>query len=124
VTELGNPGPLGLGAFALTTFVLSVFNAGILVDPALSDTVLPLALFYGGLTQFVAGTRETNATYLLVLTACSSGLYSFHVPNTFAATAFCRCAQRPTKEHTDFEKHSSFISLTLPSYTAAMAPFG
>jgi len=68
---LGNPAPLGLGAFALTTFVLSVFNAGILIDHELSDVVLPVALFYGGITQFVAG------------------LYSFRVPNTFAATVFC-----------------------------------
>ena len=39
-----NPAPLGLGGFALTTFVLNVHNAGILKDVA---TALPLGLFYG-----------------------------------------------------------------------------
>jgi hypothetical protein len=29
--EAANPGPIGLGGFALTTFVLSMFNAGAIV---------------------------------------------------------------------------------------------
>ncbi|CAF3405871.1 unnamed protein product [Rotaria socialis] len=46
-TALGNPGPLGLAAFALTTFMLSVFNAGSnLIDPVVLTVVLPVALFY------------------------------------------------------------------------------
>ena len=69
---LGNPGPLGLGAFALTTFVLSVFNTGVLIDPKLEGVVLPLALFYGGIAQFIAG------------------VFEFNIANTFGATAFCR----------------------------------
>jgi len=68
---LGNPGPLGLGGFALTTFTLSVFNTGVFLDPTLEGVVLPLALFYGGLAQFIAG------------------LFEFKAPNTFGATAFC-----------------------------------
>eukprot|EP01119_Soliformovum_irregulare_P007589 TRINITY_DN2002_c0_g1_i1.p1 TRINITY_DN2002_c0_g1~~TRINITY_DN2002_c0_g1_i1.p1 ORF type:complete len:302 (+),score=54.64 TRINITY_DN2002_c0_g1_i1:59-964(+) len=68
---LGNPGPLGLGGFALTTFTLSVFNTQVIIDPALESVVLPLALFYGGLAQFIAG------------------LFEFRAPNTFGATAFC-----------------------------------
>lgn len=55
--RLADPGPLGLAAFALTTFVLSVFNAGIL-DSSLEPVVLPLALFYGGLVQLLAGMWE------------------------------------------------------------------
>jgi hypothetical protein len=51
---LGNPGPLGLGGFALTTMTLSIYNAGILSGT--SDMVLALALFYGGIAQFIAGT--------------------------------------------------------------------
>lgn len=54
---LADPGPLGLAAFALTTFILSVFNAGIL-DSALEPVVLPVALFYGGLVQLLAGMWE------------------------------------------------------------------
>jgi len=68
---IGNPGPLGLGGFALTTFVLSVFNTGVFLDPSLEPVVLPLALFYGGLAQFIAG------------------VFEFRAPNTFGATAFC-----------------------------------
>jgi succinate-acetate transporter protein len=53
-TKLANPGALGLGGFALTTFVLSVVNTG-LIDGDNVGMVLPLALFYGGLAQFCAG---------------------------------------------------------------------
>ncbi len=67
--QVADPGPLGLAAFALTTFVLSVANAGWI--PAAAATVfLPLALFYGGLTQLIAGSFE------------------FFNRNTFGATAF------------------------------------
>ncbi len=54
--KLGNPGPLGLGGFALTTFVLNVHNAGLV--PAALDAALPLGLFYGGLAQLIAGVLE------------------------------------------------------------------
>jgi succinate-acetate transporter protein len=65
---VANPGPLGLSAFALTTFVLSSANAGLISAP---NIVLGLALFYGGLVQLVAGIQE------------------FRAGNTFGATAFC-----------------------------------
>jgi len=68
---LGNPGPLGLAGFAMTTMVLSVFNTGSLIDARLQPVVIPLAFFYGGTAQFIAG------------------LYEYKVPNTFGATAFC-----------------------------------
>ena len=70
-SSLGNPGPLGLAAFALTTFMLSVFNAGSnLIDSRLEGVVLPVALFYGGIAQFAAG------------------MWEFRINNTFGATAF------------------------------------
>ncbi|UJR20051.1 hypothetical protein I4U23_023185 [Adineta vaga] len=66
-----NPAALGLGAFALTTFILSAFNAGnYLIDTRLEPMVLPVALFYGGLAQFLAG------------------MWEFKLNNTFGATAF------------------------------------
>ena len=68
--SVADPGPLGLAAFALTTFVLSVFNAG-LVDSKAQPVVIGLALFYGGLVQLVAGAME------------------FFKNNVFGATAFC-----------------------------------
>ncbi len=66
---IADPAPLGLAAFALTTFLLSLFNAGLL-DSAGEAIVFPLGLFYGGLAQFVAG------------------MWEFKNKNTFGATAF------------------------------------
>jgi len=70
---VANPAPLGLSAFALTTFVLSASNAGFLFSkgPASGAIVIGLAVFYGGLGQLIAGVQE------------------FRRNNTFAATAFC-----------------------------------
>ena len=65
-----DPGPLGLAAFALTTFVLSIFNSGLMSEKGL-PIVLGLALAYGGLAQLFAG------------------LWEFRTGNTFGATAFC-----------------------------------
>ena len=66
-----NPAPLGLCAFALTTFVLSAANAHLLTGgPTAVTIVLGLALFYGGLAQILAG------------------MWEFKVANTFGATAF------------------------------------
>jgi succinate-acetate transporter protein len=65
-----DPAALGLGAFAMTTFVLSVINAG-LIPKADEPVVLGLALFYGGIAQFGAG------------------IWEFANRNVFGATAFC-----------------------------------
>src|SRR5881396_3393756 len=57
---VANPAPLGLSAFALTTFVLSSSNAGFLF-PAVGvggAVVIGLAIFYGGLVQLIAGVQE------------------------------------------------------------------
>jgi succinate-acetate transporter protein len=64
-----DPGPLGLAAFALTTFVLSFFNSGLMGEGGL-PIVLGLALAYGGLAQLLAG------------------MWEFRTGNTFGATAF------------------------------------
>ena len=63
---VADPAPLGLGAFALTTFVLSAHNAGWAPDLIW----VGLALFYGGLAQFMAG------------------MWEFRNRNTFGSTAF------------------------------------
>jgi succinate-acetate transporter protein len=67
---IANPAPLGLAGFAMTTFVLSMFNAG-LVSAAGEPIVFGLALAYGGLAQLLAG------------------MWEFRTGNTFGATAFC-----------------------------------
>jgi succinate-acetate transporter protein len=64
-----DPAPLGLAGFALTTFVLSMYNAN-LVSTAGEPVVLGLALAYGGIAQFAAG------------------MWEFRNSNTFGATAF------------------------------------
>jgi succinate-acetate transporter protein len=55
--KLANPGPLGLLGFALTTWLLSLVNAGLLPGAALG-VVLAMAFAYGGTAQFVAGVLE------------------------------------------------------------------
>jgi succinate-acetate transporter protein len=54
---IADPAPLGLAAFALTTFLLSVVNAG-WMSSTNEGYVLGLALAYGGLGQFAAGMWE------------------------------------------------------------------
>jgi uncharacterized protein len=66
---IGDPGPLGLAGFAMTTFVLSIFNTNIL-SPKYEATVFGLALFYGGGAQLLAG------------------MWEFRKGNTFGALAF------------------------------------
>ncbi len=55
-STIADPGALGLAGFALTTFVLSLANAGIVAGAAAS--VLGIALFYGGVAQILAGMWE------------------------------------------------------------------
>jgi succinate-acetate transporter protein len=64
-----DPAPLGLAGFALTTFVLSMFNAD-LVGRSGEPVVLGLALAYGGIAQLLAG------------------MWEFRNGNTFGAVAF------------------------------------
>ena len=55
--HIANPAPLGLAAFALTTFVLSTVNAGIM-PASVEPVVFGLALAYGGGVQLLAGMWE------------------------------------------------------------------
>jgi succinate-acetate transporter protein len=54
---VADPAPLGLAALALTTLVLSVFNAGLLNRAGL-PVVLGVAVAYGGLAELLAGMWE------------------------------------------------------------------
>lgn len=69
--KLANPAPLGLGAFALTTFVLSCINLKVnsIHEPNL---VVALALGYGGLVQLLAGMWEMAVGNTFGATALSS----------------------------------------------------
>ena len=55
---IANPAPLGLAAFALTTFLLSAANAHWMKGNATGDAWVPYALAYGGIVQLLAGMWE------------------------------------------------------------------
>ncbi len=64
----GNPAPLGLMGFGMTTVLLNLHNAGFF---ALGSMILAMGIFYGGIAQIIAGAMEWKKG------------------NTFATTAFC-----------------------------------
>ena len=67
---VADPGPLGLAAFALTTFLLSAANARWMNGNSTGDAWLGYAFAYGGLIQLLAG------------------MWEFRNRNVFGATAF------------------------------------
>ncbi|KAK4246484.1 GPR1/FUN34/yaaH family-domain-containing protein [Corynascus novoguineensis] len=69
--KFANPAPLGLCAFALTTFVLSCVNLGARGVSA-PNIAVPLALGYGGLVQLLAGMWEMAVGNTFGATALSS----------------------------------------------------
>jgi uncharacterized protein len=68
-TLVGDPAPLGLAGFGITTLLLSLINAGIL-HATVTEGVMALALTFGGGAQLLAG------------------MWAFRRGNTFAGTAF------------------------------------
>jgi succinate-acetate transporter protein len=68
--KLANPAPLGLFGFALTTWLLSMVNTGLL-PPTSLPVVLAMAFAFGGTAQFMAG------------------LFEYGKGNTFGFVAFC-----------------------------------
>jgi len=69
--KFANPAPLGLSAFALTTFILSLINVGTLNLTA-PNIVVALAFGYGGLVQLLAGMWEMAVGNTFGATALSS----------------------------------------------------
>jgi len=69
--KFANPAPLGLSAFALTTFVLSLINIGVrgVGEP---NIIVSLAFGYGGLVQLLAGMWEMAVGNTFGATALSS----------------------------------------------------
>ncbi len=63
----GNPAPLGLLGFGMTTVLLNMHNAGFF---PLDTMILAMGIFYGGIAQVIAGIMEWKKG------------------NTFACTAF------------------------------------
>ncbi len=66
-SSTGNPAPLGLLGFGMTTILLNIHNAGVF---PLTAMILGMGIFVGGLAQVIAGVQE------------------WKIGNTFGATAF------------------------------------
>ena len=66
-SEFGNPAPLGLMGFGMTTILLNLHNAGLF---GMNGMILAMGIFYGGIAQIIAGIME------------------FRKGNTFGTTAF------------------------------------
>ena len=82
-----DPGPLGLSAFALTTFVLSLINVNTrsISSPKL---VIGPAIFYGGVVQLLAGMWYVAKQRARASSETHNGVREMAAGNTFAATAF------------------------------------
>ena len=97
VSPIAEPAPLGLAAFALTTFLLSAANAHWMNGNATGDAWLGYAFAYGGLCQLLAGMWEFRNRNVFGATAFSSyggfwigiGIWAIKVaPGAPATTAF------------------------------------
>ena len=89
-----DPAPLGLAGFALTTFVLSMFNSN-LVGSGGEPVVLGLALAYGGIAQLLAGMwefRNGNTFGAVAFSSYGAFWISFWVLVTFSASAIPEAA--------------------------------
>ncbi|CAN5465292.1 acetate uptake transporter [soil metagenome] len=96
---VADPAPLGLAAFAGTTFVLSLFNSGLVGNAALVAVVLPLALVFGGFAQLLAG------------------MWEFRNDNTFGAVAFTSYGAF----WISYFVYAEYIAATLPPADAHVA---
>jgi hypothetical protein len=64
--KLGNPAPIGLAGFGMTTILLNIHNAGLF---PLGSMVLAMGLCYGGVAQIIAGILEFKRGNTFGLTA-------------------------------------------------------
>ncbi|HOV13403.1 MAG TPA: acetate uptake transporter [Spirochaetota bacterium] len=65
--NIGNPGPIGLMGFGMTTILLNIHNLGV---TQLDGHILGMGIFVGGIAQIIAG------------------IFEMKKGNTFASTAF------------------------------------
>src|SRR6476620_4454387 len=92
---IADPAPLGLAAFALTTFLLSLVNAGVMPKDA-EPVMLGVALAFGGLAQLLAGMwefRKGNVFGATVFSSYGAFWLSFWAYVTFYAEGV------PTENH-------------------------
>ena len=92
---IADPAPLGLAAFALTTFLLSLVNAGVMPKDA-EPVMLGVALAFGGVAQLLAGMwefRKGNVFGATVFSSYGAFWLSFWAYLTFYAEGI------PTEHH-------------------------
>ena len=95
IRMIADPAPLGLAAFALTTFLLSLVNAGILPKDT-EPMMLGVALAFGGIAQLLAGMwefRKGNVFGATVFSSYGAFWLSFWAYLTFYAEGI------PTEHH-------------------------
>jgi len=95
IRMIADPAPLGLAAFALTTFLLSLVNAGILPKDT-EPVMLGVALAFGGFAQLLAGMwefRKGNVFGATVFSSYGAFWLSFWAYLTFYAEGI------PTEHH-------------------------
>src|ERR1700750_2881283 len=88
----GNPAPLGLLGFGMTTIVINLHNAGIF---ELNSMIMGMGIFMGGIARIFAGLQEwkkNNTFGATAFTAYGSFWLSlvalWLIPNTSFGTAF------------------------------------
>src|SRR6476659_2923587 len=70
IRMIADPAPLGLAAFALTTFLLSLVNAGIMPKDT-EPVAFGVALAFGGFAQLLAGMWEFRKGQMSLVPPCS-----------------------------------------------------
>ncbi len=123
----GNPAPLGLLGFGMTTVLLNCHNAGFF---ELNSMILAMGIFYGGIAQIIAGIMEWRKGNTFATTAfISYGLFWFSLvalivmPKIGWATASAESAMAAYLAMWGLFTFVMFIA-TLKLYVATRVVFG
>src|SRR5205814_7667494 len=81
----GNPAPLGLLGFGMTTVLLNLHNAGYY---ELNAMILAMGIFYGGAAQIIAGIMEWNKCNTFACIELTS--YSLLLPTSVSFGYLCQ----------------------------------
>jgi len=90
----GNPAPLGLLGFGMTTVLLNLHNAGFY---ELNSMILAMGICYGGAAQIIAGTMEWRKGNTFATTAfLSYGLFWLSLVTLIVTAKFGSAASNDT----------------------------
>src|ERR1044071_9957360 len=91
----GNPAPLGLLGFGITTVLLNLHNAGFY---ELNAMILAMGICYGGIAQVIAGIMEWKKGNTFATTAFTS--YGLFWLSLVAASLLAKLGWAPASEPT------------------------